>query len=206
MATATPQRSADGAVPDGLPGLRLLFRRSAWVLVGLVVGLGGGFAAAQALPPTYESTAILTVSSATTTDPVNLSRAAQALARLATQPGVVGEPLREAGLDEAATSPRDFVEVQAAPDAPIIRVTGTAEDAETAQEIAATVSDTLAGVGPFSPFGSSVVAEAPLPAGPTTPWWAVPAGGAGLGAALAIVLAATVPARRPGRRAGDRPA
>ncbi|MGY1615373.1 Wzz/FepE/Etk N-terminal domain-containing protein [Geodermatophilus sp. SYSU D00691] len=200
MSTAISERSSQDASAVGLPGLRLLLRRSWWVALGLVVGLIGGFAAARALPPVYEATAILTVQSTGSGDPVSLSRAAQALARTATQPGVVGDPLRAAGQAEAAESPRDFVQVQAAPDAPIIRVTGTAEDPEDAREIADTVSETVAGVGPLPPFQATVAAEAPLPTSTTTPAWMVPVGGAAAGAALAVVLAATVPGRADGRR------
>ncbi|WP_448625837.1 hypothetical protein [Geodermatophilus sp. URMC 64] len=184
----------------GLPGVRLLLRRSWWVAVGIVLGLVAGFGAGRVVEPVYRSTAILTVSSSTATDPVNVSRAAQALARLATEPGVVGEPLRDAGLDDAAADPQQFVRVIAAPDAPIISVTGSATDGETAQRIAAAVADALTDVGPFPPFDATVVAEPTVPGTATTPAWAVPAGGAGVGVVLAVVLAATVPARARGRR------
>lgn len=201
MSTSTPPvprlRDEPGA---GLPGVGLLFRRSWWIALGVVLGLAAGSGAAQVLPPRYESTAVLTVASTAPTDPINTSRAAQALARLATEPGVIASPLRDAGLPEAADDPRAFIRVQAAPDAPILRVTGSATDAATAQDIATTVSATLAGVDPFPPFTATLVADPVRPGETTTPGWAVPAGGAGVSAVLAVVLAATVPARgRSGR-------
>jgi hypothetical protein len=198
MSTINPpepvQRDERGA---RLPGVALLLRRSWWVALGLVLGLLAGVVTTQLRPAVYESTAILTVSTATPgTDPISTARAAQALARLATQPGVVGAPLRDAGLVDAAASPRTFVRVQAAPDAPIIEVTGSATDPETAQEVADTVSRTLAGVDEFPPFTATVVAAALRPSTATAPGWALPAGGAGVGVVLAVVLAATVPPRR----------
>jgi len=198
--------SEDGATPaGGLPGVRLVLRRSWWLAVGLVLGLGAGAGVGAIRPPVFESTAILTVSAddgATSTD---TSRAAQALARLATEPGVVSEPLAGAGLADAAGNPRRFVRVQAAPDAPILSVTGASTEASTARDLAETVSEALAGLQPYPPFTATIVADAEVPSRPGTPAWAPVAGGAGLGMALALVLAATVPSRRVGAldSAGD---
>lgn len=201
MSTSTSPAPGLRDEPEAaLPGVGLLLRRSWWIALGVVLGMVAGAAAGQFLPPRYESTAVVTVASTVPTDPVNTSRAAQALARLATESSVVDEPLRDAGLTEAAEDPRAFIRVQAAPDAPIVQVTGSATDAETAQDIAATVSAALADEGPFPPFTASVVAAPVRPAGATTPGWAVPAGGAAIGAVLALVLAATVPARGRSRR------
>jgi hypothetical protein len=193
--------------PEGrsrrLPGASLVLRRTWWVAVGIAVGLAVGLAGGLVLKPDYASTAILTVSSATAGDPSDVSRAAQALARVATAPGVVGQSLRDAGLADVADNPREYVTVEAAPDAPIISVTGTAQDPDTAQRIAATIGGALSRLGPFPPFTATVVAAPPLPRDATRPWWSLPLGAAGVGGALTLVAAATVPARR--RRDGALP-
>jgi uncharacterized protein involved in exopolysaccharide biosynthesis len=182
-----------------LPGVRLVLRRWWWVALGLALGLGAGLGAGALRPPSFESTAVLTVSADEGATAGDTSRAAQALARLATQPGVVGEQLTIAGLRDAAEEPRRFVRVQAAPDAPIISVTGASPEAATAQELAEIVSEALVGLQPYPPFRATIVADAEVPPEPRTPSWTPVAGGAGLGTALALVLAATVPdaARRP---------
>ena len=198
--------SQDGANPaGGLPGVRLVLRRSWWLAVGLVLGLGAGAGVGALRPPVFESTAILTVSAQDDASAADTSRAAQALARLATEPGVVSEPLRLAGLDDAARSPRLFVRVQAAPDAPILSVTGASTDASTAQDLAETVSRALAELEPYPPFTATIVADAEAPSEPGTPAWMPVAGGAGLGTALALVLAGTIPGPRAasGSRSGD---
>jgi hypothetical protein len=186
------------AVTGGLPGVRLVLRRIWWVAVGAVVGLLAGLVAGHAQAPTYQATAYLAVAPlpGQGADPTNLARAAQALARLATAPGVVGPSLGGAGFGDAAADPQLFVQVQAAPDAPIVSVTGSGEDARTAQAIASSVSRTLVALRPFADFQTTLVTAAQLPQAPTTPGWAVPAGGAGIGTAVALVLATTVPRRR----------
>jgi uncharacterized protein involved in exopolysaccharide biosynthesis len=202
------QHDTGGTVSDergsaGLPGVRLVLRRSWWMALGLAVGLAAGVGTGRLLPPVYESTAILTVSSSGSADASSVSRAAQALARLATEPGLVSSPLRDAGLADAADRPREYVQVQAAPNAPIMSVTGTATDPQTAQQVAETVSRGLTDLQPYPPFTATVVAEPPLPRETSTPGWTAPAGGGGLGTALALILAATVPRRRT---ASERPA
>ncbi|MBJ7452017.1 MAG: hypothetical protein JHC71_08040 [Blastococcus sp.] len=195
--------SEDGATPAGLPGVRLVLGRSWWMALGLVLGLAAGAGVGALRPPVFESTAILTVSAENDATSSDTARAAQALARLATEPGVVSEPLADAGLADAAESPRRFVRVQAAPDAPILSVTGASTEASTAQDLAETVSEALAGLQPYPPFTVTIVADAEVPSGPGTPTWTPLAGGAGLGAALALVLAATIPGRRAS--SGGRP-
>ncbi|MGY2126998.1 hypothetical protein [Blastococcus sp. SYSU DS0617] len=185
---------------ERLPGLRLVVRRLWWVVVGGALGLGLGLGLGVARPPVYEATAYLTVSSPAGSDPTSLARAAQALARLATSPGIVSDPLEAAGLPDAAEQPRRFIAVAAAPDAPVISITGTATDPETAQRLATTVGRALSDVSPFEPFEATLVGGAPLPAAPTVPGWVAPVGGVGVGSGIALVLAATVPAPGAGRR------
>ena len=198
-----PAREAGTGTLDrgrtALPGVGLVLRRARWVLLGALLGLAVGVGVVLVRPPVYESTAVLTVTTTVPQEPVELSRAAQALARVATAPGVVSESLRAAGLEDAAQAPRRWLEVQAAPNAPLISVTGAAADARTAQSVARTVADALADV----PVGESraVLAAAPQrPDGPATPRWFTPAATTALGAALSLVLAATLPERRRSRR------
>lgn len=179
-----------------LPGMSLVLRRIWWVLIGALLGFGVGFWVGLLRPAEYSSTAIVTVSSDQPTDEGSVARAAQALARLATQPSIVSEPLGGAGLDDVAADPRQFITVQAAPDAPIISVTGTARRPESARDIADTISSTLARPGVIPPFRGTVVAAPELPRTPTVPSWALPAGGVAVGAGLTLILAATVPRRR----------
>jgi capsular polysaccharide biosynthesis protein len=180
-----------------LPGLALLLRRLPWAALAAVIGLAVGLGVGQVRDRVYESTTYITViSSSDGADASSIARAAQALSRVATAPDLISEPLREAGLTAAAEQPRMFITVEAAPDAPLISVTGRASDPERAQAIAATVADTLAGVENLGPFQAFAVADPSLPRSPSTPVWLVPAGGAGLGLAVGMVLAATVPARR----------
>jgi hypothetical protein len=181
-----------------LPGLALLFRRLPWALLAAVLGLAVGAGVGQVRDRVYESTTYVTVTAqAGTADASSLSRAAQGLARIATAPEVISGPLRDAGLADAARQPRLFIMVEAAPDAPLISITGVASSARDAQTVAATVADTLGRVHTLGPFRAFSVADPPLPSSPSTPVWLLPAGGAGLGLTLGLVLAATVPARRP---------
>ncbi|SDF64669.1 Capsular polysaccharide biosynthesis protein [Blastococcus aurantiacus] len=186
---SAPVPGATGRLPDSGVARRRWWWVPACAVAGLVVGLVLGFAQS----PTYESTAYLTVTADDVDDPNSVARSTQALARLATSPSIVGEPLREAGLAEQADDPRLFVRVQAAPDAPLISVTGTSDDPRTAQRTADVVSRALVGVDAFDPYDVTTIGPALLPDDPTTPGWLLPAGGAGIGAAVAMVLATTLP-------------
>jgi hypothetical protein len=181
-----------------LPGTGLFLRRLWWALVGIVVGVAVGLVAGQSRPAVYESTGYVTVSVAPggIADATAVARAAQGLARLAAAPSIVSGPLRAAGFTDAADRPETAVTVSAAPDAPVISVTGTGSSAVEAQQIALTVSRTLAGLHPFSSFVATVVATPQLPTSPMTPTWTVPAAGLFAGLAVSVVLAASVPPLR----------
>ncbi|WP_167759000.1 Wzz/FepE/Etk N-terminal domain-containing protein [Blastococcus sp. TF02A_35] len=185
--------SADRTEAPGLPGVRLLLRRARWVVLAAVLGLAAGATLDLVRTPVYESTAYLAVTTERSQDTGAMARSAQALARLATSPGIVSAPLRVAGLPDAAADPRGFITVQAAPDAPVISVTGRSSDAEAAQRIAESVSFTLVGLDAVEPFDAVVVGEPAVPDDPTMPWWVVPFGGAAGAAGLGLVLAATLP-------------
>jgi len=182
---------------SALPGVGLVLRRLWWAVAGVLLGVGIAVAIAHVRVPMYESTTYVTVTAPEgASDSSGTARAAQALARLATAPEVVSGPLRRIGLDAVADQPRKFVKVKAAPDAPLISVTGSAPSPRDAQAIAATVADTLAGVHDLGPFQAFTVADPALPSSPNSPRWLLPAGGGGLGLMVAVVLAATVPPRR----------
>ena len=182
-----------GAASAVLPGPRAILRRARWMAVAAGIGLGGGIALDVVRTPVYESTAYVTVTSADSGQTGNAPRSAQALARLATSPGIIGGPLRAEGLAEAAADPRAYIRVQAAPDAPIVSVTGRSTEAAAAQRTAVTVGETLVALDAVEPFETSLVAVPPVPEAPTVPAWLAPAGGAGVGAAVGLLLAATVP-------------
>ncbi|RBY74826.1 hypothetical protein DQ239_18735 [Blastococcus sp. TF02-09] len=194
---STPVPGTSGRLPDAGVARRRWWWVPAGAVSGLVVGLGLGVAQSS----TYESTAYLTVTAEDVDDPSSVARSTQALARLATAPGIVADPLREAGLAEQADDPRMFVLVQAAPDAPIISVTGTSDDPRTAQRTADVVSRALVEVDAFDPYDVTTIGPALLPEEPTTPGWLLPAGGAGVGVAVATVLATTLPGGTRRRRA-----
>jgi uncharacterized protein involved in exopolysaccharide biosynthesis len=177
----------------GLPGMGALLQRIPWVVLAAVLGLAGGLGLDLVRTPVYESTAYLAVTSEANQDARSMARSAQALARLATSPGIVGDPLRDAGLADAAADPRRFIRVQAAPDASIISITGTSTNAATARRTAETVSEALTGLDAVDPFDVAAVGSPLTPDEPTIPSWVAPAGGAGIATALAVVLAGTLP-------------
>jgi capsular polysaccharide biosynthesis protein len=180
-----------------LPGLAAVLRRRRWALGAAALGLVAGGILGLVRDPVYESTTYVTVTATSgSADAFSTARAAQALARIATAPEVVSGPLREAGLADVAEQPRLFITVQAAPDAPLISVTGAASAPREARAIAATVAATLASIDTLGPFQAFQVADPSLPGAPSTPWWVVPAGGTGLGLGIGLLLAATVPPRR----------
>jgi hypothetical protein len=199
--------TSEAAESAGLPGVRLVRRRLRWVALAAVLGLALGGLLSLVRAPSYESTVFLSVTSPTVGDASSVARTAQAIARIATSPSVVGDPLRDAGLIDQAAAPRRYVAVQAAPDAPLISVTGTSDEALTAQLTTQVVTGTLEDLGGFEDYAVTAIGTAPLPTEPRTPQWVGPVGGAAVTAGLALVLAATVPrGRRDGRhRRGDRP-
>jgi hypothetical protein len=166
-----------------------------WVALGAVLGCLLGFTVQQVRAPVYESTSHLIVVGPPNEPARGFTRTAQALARLATAPGIVSFRLDAAGLPEAANDPRRYITVQASPDAPLISVTGRGDTPANAQRTAATVTAGLSSVRTLGPFRVDVVTQPSVPDGPRVPTWFLPFSGTGLGAALSLVLAATVPDR-----------
>ncbi len=195
-----PPEQDMGVQVEALPGVRVVVRRYRWILLGAAIGLLLGGLVAVLRPPTYVSTAYLSVSSAgQRATPLDLSRAAQALARLATAPSVMSAPLREAGLGGAADQPRLAITSRAAPDAALISLAGRDADPAVAQRIAQVSADTLVGLETIGDFRATVVAEPTVPTAPLTARWVAPFGGALAGFGLAFVVAATAPAGRDPR-------
>lgn len=190
------QERSTGA--EALPGVRVVVQRYTWVLLGALIGLTIGGVAAVVRPPTYTSTAYLSVSTTNReATALDAARAAQALARIATAPSVVSGPLRSAGLTRAADRPQLSIASQAAPDAPLVSITGTDSSAARAQQIAAVTAAALIGLDDLGSFTATVVAAPTVAAAPVTPRWVAPLGGALAGLGLALVLATTVPAGVP---------
>jgi hypothetical protein len=194
-----------------LPGVAVIGHRYRWILLGALLGCLVGLTALPFRPPVYESTAYLIVIGPPAEPAQGFSRAAQALTRLSTAPGIMSFRLNSAGLTAAAQEPRRYIRAQASPDAPVISITGMADTPEAAQLTAETVVDGLSSVRTLGPFQVDVVTRAQSPRAPRTPTWFVPASGTAIGAGLALVLAAAVPVglrrrsngwrgtRRPGR-------
>lgn len=186
-----------------LPGVGQVMRRLPWAIAAAGLGLGLGALTGHLKEPVYQSTTYVTVTTTSDqADAESIARAAQALARIAATPEVISGPLRTAGLGDAAEQPRDHITAQAAPDAPLISITGVAADPQEAESIAATVGNTLAGVDTLGPFQAHEVTQPSLPTSPDTPGWVPSAGGAALGLGVGLVLSATVPPRRPRTAAG----
>jgi uncharacterized protein involved in exopolysaccharide biosynthesis len=195
---------ADGAgvrgrmdVPYGdagpLPGVRLVVRRLWWVALAAAVGLAAGLVLAAQGTDRYESTALVSITTTTPQEVTDMTRVAQALARVATAPGIVTAPLREAGQADAAADPRRYITVESSPNAPLVSLSGLATDPDEAQAIAQAVLSAVAEVDAFGGFDVVVVSPPALPTEPTRPAWVVPAGLAALCAALAFIIAAAVP-------------
>lgn len=187
--------AAPGRGTGSLPGVRLVARRLWWVALATALGLTVGLLVAGQRPAQYESTALVSVTSTTPQPVTDIVAVAQALARVTTAPGLVSAPLRQAGYRDAAADPQRYVGVQAAPNAPLVSVSGLATDPEDAQAVAEVVLSAVAGVEAFEGFDVLVVAPPPLPAVPTRPAWVLPAGLAVLSGALALIAAAAVPGR-----------
>ncbi len=200
---AEQRRDRDAGAARPLPGLGLVLRRSWWAVLSALVGLGVGVAVQAARPAPYATTALLSVTADETRPIEELTRTAQALARTATAPGVVGDALVAAGQQAAAARPQEFVAVQAAPDAPLVSVTGIAPEPGDAQAIARTVASALRSTDIAEGHRVRVVSPAALPTESTRPSWVVPAGGAALAGGVALVLAAVLPARDRRRGADD---
>jgi hypothetical protein len=190
LSSSTPEA---GHRERPLPGIALLLRRARWIVASALLGAVVGFTVSELRSPTYESTIILTVTSTDPQDSVaSLARTAQALARLATAPGIVSDPLRDAGFAEAARDPRQFLNLEAAPDAPLIHLSARADDPDTARAIAQTAADSLTSV--HLGDARAVPATVPqIPEEPTTPTWFLISAGTSVGAALSLVFATTVP-------------
>lgn len=178
-----------------LPGVRLVVRRLWWVALAATVGLAAGLVLAAQGTDRYESTALVSVTTTMTQEVTDMTRVAQALARVATAPGVVSAPLREGGQPDAAADPRRYITVESSPNAPLVSLSGVATDPEGARAIAQAVLSAVAAVDAFDGFDVVVVSPPTLPTEPTRPAWVVPAGLAALCGALALIAAVAVPAR-----------
>jgi len=192
---AERRRDRDSGAARPLPGLQLVLRRSWWALLSAVLGFGVGVAVEAARPGPYATTALISVTADETRALEDLTRIAQALARTATAPGVVGDALADAGQHAAAARPQQFVAVEAAPDAPLVSVTGIAQEPADAQAIARTVASALRRADIAEGYRTRIIAPPVLPTEPTRPVWVVPAGGAALGGGVMLVLAAVLPVR-----------
>lgn len=189
----TPGRSAGAG--SALPGLDLVRRRLGWTLAASAVGLAAGSGVGFAVPVQFDSAALLSVTSEDAHAVGELTQAAQAVARVASSPGVVGAALSDVEQD-SGTAPRLSLTVEASPNAPLISVVGHATDPDEARTIADAVVTALVDVEVVRGFQVVVVAEPMTPTDPTRPSWLLPLGGAALAGAVAAACTATVPERR----------
>ena len=169
-----------------------------WLLVlcGLVAA-GVAYAASAAMPREYQAETVVLVGSLTTTDPVEhqgYRELAQTYALLVDTPLVLDPVSEQLGLDEgSAAALSDRIAARSTTGQSLIVITATAATAEDAALTARTVASTLTALSQGQGLGDSalatVVEEAQIPAGASSPR---PALNTGVGAAVGVLLAAVV--------------
>ncbi|OON75370.1 lipopolysaccharide biosynthesis protein [Streptomyces tsukubensis] len=120
-----------------------LVRLSAGALLagGVLAGAGAGALYGLLAPAEYAATSYVLASPTGKSDPATALGFAQAYGRVATQVAVLGDAQVGAGVPVSTL--RDSVTAQTSPDAPMIAITATAEEAERAAEISNAVARSL---------------------------------------------------------------
>lgn len=158
------------------------------ILLLPLLGAVGGLLLAALTPPRYTSHAYVLITNPTENPDVSALSVAQAAARVATKPGLIGgsDALTKAAQDAELTS-------DASPDAPMVDLGATASSADEARSVADELARTLSEhVSRFSSdigVHAEVYATASLPSAPTSPNRAVNAlSGFFLGAVGSVTL------------------
>jgi capsular polysaccharide biosynthesis protein len=141
---------------------------AAVILLMPLLGAVGGLLLAALTPPRYTSHAYVLITNPTENPDVSALSVAQAAARVATKPGLIGgsAALSKAAQDAELTS-------DASPDAPMVDLAATANSADVARSVADELARTLSEhVSRFSSdigVHAEVYATASLPSAPTSP-------------------------------------
>jgi capsular polysaccharide biosynthesis protein len=188
--------------------LRRLVVRNGLLIVTALLGAGAGWLYAAIRPPTYDASAyvVLTPAGSSVPDSTAVSFA-QAFGRITAQDGVLRIALPILG-EGSEDSLRRAIRVSTSPDAPLIRVTGSAGTAQLAAARANAVATALINYGNQRTVRTRVrldsFAEAAPPPDPTSPR---PALDTAVGAAAGLLVGGLAVAAGAGRRTGTgRPA
>ena len=152
--------------------LHRLLRQGALLAALALLGLIAGAAYARFKAPTYTAQAYVAVLASAQADDATAVKFAQAYGRIATEPVVLAQTTATArGMSPAQL--RQQVRVTTSPDAPLVQLTGTAEDAKQSANLANEVAQALIsfGNGRSSQTGVRLAtfAEASPPDGPSSP-------------------------------------
>ncbi len=164
--------------------LQTLIRRFWIIILGLIVGGALGALVSQLMTPIYQSTVYLLVVPASDDSGTSPSGDveqrlrgdyAQAFSRLATEPSVVGEAVRESGVGIDPEDIERYLNVSVSPNGPILEVIANFQDPEAAATLADVLGSALSsfteeraeGTG----YRAEVMAEAAPAAAPAAPGW-----------------------------------
>jgi capsular polysaccharide biosynthesis protein len=181
--------------------LRRLVARNGLLIVTTLLGVAAGWLYAAIRAPSYEASAyvVLTPSSPSVADSTAVSFA-QAYGRITTQGGVLRTAVAIAG-ERSEDSLRRAVRVSTSPDAPMVRVTGSAGTASQAAARANAVATALIAYGNQRSARTRVrldsFADASPPADPTSPR---PALDMAVGGAAGLLVGGLAIAAGAGRR------
>lgn len=182
--------------------LQVLVRRFWIIVLGFIIGGALGIFASQLMTPVYQSNVYLLVVPSSgnfgTQTPSDYEQKlrndyTQAYSRIATDPAVIGESVRESGVGVDPSDIRKVVNVTPSSTAPILQVTVNFQDPEGASTLANAVARGLnsytAKQSTDSGYRADVMAEATPPTSPVAPGWKL---NIAVGAAVGLLVGGVV--------------
>lgn len=182
--------------------LQVLIRRLWVIILGFVIGGALGAFVSQQMSPIYQSNVYLLVVPASgdfgTQTPSDYEQKlrndyAQAYSRIATDPAVIGEAVRESGVGVDPSDIRKVVNVTPSSTAPILQVTVNFQDPEGASTLANAVARGLNSYtteqSTDSGYRADVMADAIPPTSPVAPGWRL---NIAVGAAMGLLVGGVV--------------